>query len=625
LNHFDTLPGSSDVRRKLADFLIAHERTAEAEIELLEMSATASKSEKAAFDALLVKMQSQSQPHSDRSEDVRSDWLRGPVTAQVLAATSRESRRENLAQERQPGHRPLRIEQDFWPSPSDIQWLVSVDCTELVGRDVLGNDVYHLNIDQNNWARQYRDSGLIYAARLGHLLFVALSGQIMAIDTRQKSAEIEGDFLWRAYPMGRYFADAMRSRRPALLPQNRANRRPVYHSSSDRKRMPGLVGTVIGSLGPVTPRGVVFQEQNQLKCVDPLSGETLWSRTDIRPGCELFGDREFVFAADVSEQEAYVIRMIDGKLLDKRPLPRYEWLLAAGRNIAQMGFHTERDNRAIHIKVTDIWSQETLFDSEFSINSKTSIVEPNAVAICEPSGRFQLIDVRTGNVIIDQQLEALPDLHSIHAMRSGDTLFVVINTQLVRQQQHKPIGQFDYPIASGLVYAFAMSDGQPLWPGPATIRNRGVVYQPDDIPFLVFADRQMSTEAPGSGRSTMRLLCLDKRTGETVYRNDQLPDAVVTRFRIRGERDARQMVTMHTNAGTIQLTMTDGPRPPRPPANDDLEAVPEKRERGLVKLGERMGAALRGTIERDANDRREPQETNGQPAPVDAPQQKDDD
>jgi hypothetical protein len=236
-----------------------------------------------------------------------------------------------------------------------------------------------------------------------------------------------------------------------------------------------------------------------------------------------------------------------------------------------------------------------------------------------------LIDVRTGHAIIDHQLEELPDLHSIHTMRSGDTLFVIINTQLGRQQQHKPIGQFDYPIVSGLVYAFAMSDGQPLWPGPATIRNRGVVYQPDDIPFLVFADRQMSNEAPGGGKSNMRLLCLDKQTGETVYRNDQLPDAVVTRFRIRGERDVKQMVTMHTNAGTIQLTMTDGPRPPRPPANDDLEAVPEKWERGLVKLGERMGAALRGTIEREANDGRGPQAANGQPAPVDAPLQKDDD
>jgi RimJ/RimL family protein N-acetyltransferase len=56
------------------------------------------------------------------------------------------------------------------------------------------------------------------------------------------------------------------------------------------------------------------------------------------------------------------------------------------------------------------------------------------------------------------------------------------------------------------------------------------VFQPEDIPFLVFADRQMSGEGAGGGKWNMRLLCLDKQTGETVYRNDKLPDAAVTRF-----------------------------------------------------------------------------------------------
>jgi hypothetical protein len=254
-------------------------------------------------------------------------------------------------------------------------------------------------------------------------------------------------------------------------------------------------------------------------------------------------------------------------------------------------------------------------------------VEPNAIAICEPSGKFQLIDAATGHAIINEQLEALPDLRSIQTVRSNDTLFVIISTEVARQQQHKPIGQFDYPIASGLVYAFDMADGRSLWPGPATIRNRGVVYQPDSIPFLVFADRQMTSDAPGSGKWNMRLLCLDKQTGETAYRNDQLPDAVVTRFRIRGERDTSQMVTMHTNAGTIQLTMTDRPRPPRPPADDDLEAAPAKREGGLIGLGERMGAVLRGTIEREAKEGQRPKAANEEPAQQgpDAPPPRDDD
>ena len=49
------------------------------------------------------------------------------------------------------------------------------------------------------------------------------------------------------------------------------------------------------------------------------------------------------------------------------------------------------------------------------------------------------------------------------------------------------------------------------------------------------------------------------------------------------------------NAGKIQLTMTDQPRPPQPPANDDLEAQREIEERGLRGIGERMSRrATRG-------------------------------
>jgi hypothetical protein len=482
-----------------------------------------------------------------------------------------------------------------------------VDCSELIGRDPLGDDVFRLSLDQNNFARQHRDSALIYGARLGHLLYVALTGQIVAMDTRQRSAETEGDFLWRAYPMGRYYADAMRGRRPLWMMGKHARPRPVYHPFSDRKRMLGVVGTAVGALGPVTPRGVVFQEQNQLKCVDPLSGETVWTRNDLPAGCELFGDGDFVFAADMSEHEAYVVRMTDGRLEGKRELPKSEWLLTAGRNIAVLGSRSERERRDLLLNVVDLWSQKKLFDAEFPNTSRISIVEPHSVAVCQPSGKFQLIDVRTGRPSIDQQLESVPDLQSVQTLRCGDTLFVVIGVQVTRQQQHKPIGQFDYPIVSGQVYAFNLNDGKLQWPGPATIRNRGVVFQPEDIPFLVFADRQMSSEGAGGGKWNMRLLCLDKQTGETVYRNDKLPDAAnVTRFRLRGEHDKSHMVTMHTNAGTISLTMTDRPRPPRPPANDDLETTPTERQRGLVGLGERMGSALRGVIELDSKDGRPP-------------------
>ena len=588
LSHFGDLPESDTVRRRLARFLADRGRAADAEIELLQLAAADDPEQRAEAKAMIHELA--------KHDQTRMRWPTGRVQAEVLqVATPTQDRRRRAIAERQSRFRQMRLEQDFLPGVSRIHWFVSMDCSELLGRDSLGQDVFRLPINQNSWARQYRDSNLVHGAILGHVTIIAIGGQLMAIDTRQGRAAFDAQVLWQASPASQHSL-APGSRRRSTWAQNRASRRPVYHARSDRKRMTGVVGAVLGSLGPVTPRGVAFQEQNELRCVDPLSGETLWTRTDLPAGCELFGDEELVFAADVSERRAYVVRMIDGSLLGTRALPQPEWLLTSGRNIAQLGARTRSGQRAQILTVTDIWSQETLFDAEYDAASCFSTFEPNAVAVYEPSGRFQLVDVATGQVKIDQQLEPVPSLNSIHTLLSGDTLYVAAGGQNPQQQQrNKAVGQFDFPLISGVLYAFDMESGEPLWPGPATLRHRGMVLsQPEEIPFLAFVDRRPPGDGSRGGALQSRILLVDKGTGQSVYRADGLPDTSDARFRIRGEQYTEPRLSVELGAATIQVTLTDDPKPPQPPANDDVEAAPQAMQRGLLGLGQRI---LRGAIE----------------------------
>ena len=185
--------------------------------------------------------------------------------------------------------------------------------------------------------------------------------------------------------------------------------------------------------------------------------------------------------------------------------------------------------------MTDIWSQKPLYQTDLSDKVRYSVIEPNAVAVLDSTGQFRLIDVEAGKVVIDEKLDVPSDLQNFHTMRSGDDLFVFI-TGLPQSQVRTITQAFDYPIINGPVYAFSMKTGKPLWPGPATVRNRGMMLtQPPDLPFLVFADRQQARNAPTRRAPQLRVLCLDKRTGETVYRNDRLPDTAIPRFRIEAE------------------------------------------------------------------------------------------
>ncbi|MCI0333017.1 MAG: PQQ-binding-like beta-propeller repeat protein [Planctomycetes bacterium] len=601
LAHAGELPGANDVRRALARFLIDRKRHKEAESELLELSA-APDAQSNVIAELINRLAAESLAKDDRDESAKP-WPRGQVDAELIpaAAGAVDARSARAQAERQAGYRQLRIEQDTSLGPAMFDWFVAMDCSELVGRNVLGDDVLHLAIDQNSWARPYRDSSLVHAGRLGRLLFVTLGGQVMAIDSPRGAVGSASDVLWQTDPFGRYSADPLHKRRVSTESVPRANRRPAYHSSSGRRRMVGAIGAGVHSLGPVTPRGVVFQEQDQLKCVDPNSGELLWVRTDIPVGCELFGDMEYVFAADVGARVAHVIRTVDGRMVGKRELPKYEWLITVGRNVAEVGFKMNRDDRALVIRISDLFSNEVLYSHEFPLESRVSVVEPNAIAVFEPSGTFKLIDARSGEIQIDAELEPLENLHSVNTMRAGGKLFVFVSVKS-NEQQFKPlVQQSEYPIVNGMVYAFSQSTGKPLWPAPAVVRNRGIVLsQPQDIPLLVFAERKTVRDAATGGGSQLRLLCLNQETGQTVYRNDTLPDTSITRFRIRGERDAGAVVAVEMNAGTIQLTMTDRPSPPQPPANDDLETRRDTEERGLRRIGRRMSGVLQGAIENSA-------------------------
>jgi tetratricopeptide (TPR) repeat protein/outer membrane protein assembly factor BamB len=600
--HMAQLPGADEVRLALAKLLVDRKRAQEAEIELLELSACTDDEIRTAAAELMSKLVAESRPRDATNTSAR--WPHGRVDAELVPAPARMADgAARLQAERQSGYAQVRIEQDFSPNCKSVQWFVAMDCSELVGRTGLGEDVFQLAIDQNSWPQQQRDSSLVHAGRLGQLLFVALGGQVTAIDARHGGPGVAGSVLWQTDPNGRLSGELMHGRRTGTSPP-RSGRRPVYHAYSGRKRMTGVVGTAVSSLGPVTPGGVVFQEHDQLKCVDPLSGEVLWIRTDIPAGCELFGDKERLFAADVSGRVAHVISMLDGRRLGSRPLPRFEWLITASRNVAELGFQINRNRHVLLLRISDIWSQDVLYEAEHPRATRTAVVEPNYIAIYEPTGRFQLIDVRSGKSAIDEQLEAMPDVLNIYTMQSGDELYLLISNP--PQQQFRPlVQQPDYPLVNGLVYAFNMTTGEPQWPGPALVRSRGIVLsQPQDMPLLVFADRRLIRDAARGGGSQLRVLCLDKRTGQTAYRNDSLPDTSITRFRVRAARDLKSTVAVEMSAGKIQLALTNQPRPPQPPANDDLEAPREVQQRGLRGIGERMSGALRGALDNKPADRR---------------------
>ncbi len=641
LAHYGQLPEADGVRLQLARQLIDERFMQEAELELIELGRSASDASRAGAAALMVRMLAESDradeaaPYvamlADRWSNVEvsdgqtgsqwlqqqgldtapdgvaagGDWPRGQVTAEVESTSPVRQRRLVRGVQSARRLRQLRIEQDDPPQLDSLQWLISSDCSQLASRDRWGRQLASLDIGRNDVANGSRvnRSDVVQAARLGHLLYLSLGDQIVAVESRPPESSGQLDVLWRTYSAGRLSLGQRQA------PVRRSN---VYDPRAGRKRYADSRGTVIGALGPATPRGVLFQEDRQLKCVDPATGELLWQRGDVPTACELFGDDDAVIAADVANSVAEVIDMIDGHVRDQRSLPPLPWLLTAGRNVASVQYRSDAGGRRMAVRVVNVWSGQELFAAEYDAESRLTVIEPRTVVVVEPSGRIQSIDVGTGGVLFDQQLAGMSKPQSVQILPAGDQLFVLIDAH-TRQQSHKSIG-VDYPVFDGQVYALDARTGEPQWPGPAVIKYRGpALIQPAGLPVLVFVDRTISRNASGAS-TNLRLLCIDKSTGRTVYRDDALPDTAGGLFEIRARWDNQPQVSIEMSSRLVRLTFTDQPRPPQPPANDELEAVRPLNQRGLWGVGRRMGSALQNALEhprRTGNEDRAPNADRG--------------
>ena len=124
-------------------------------------------------------MQSRINVTSDQVSSGRAvTSTRNPWSTAAAAPQNRERPTRQIP-ERQTAYRQLRVEQDYWPGGPETHWFVAMDCSEIIGRNTLGDDVFRWTVDQSSLSRQYRDSwararrttgspAVLHARRPGH-------------------------------------------------------------------------------------------------------------------------------------------------------------------------------------------------------------------------------------------------------------------------------------------------------------------------------------------------------------------------------------------------------------------------------------------------------------------------
>ncbi len=442
--------------------------------------------------------------------------------------------------------------------------------SQLVLRDGLGNEVNQVSLTRPDSRRPIApQTGLAHAHTYGHLTLVSLGQELVAVDMLRNTVESSESTLWRQdlLPPNSDTNGTLPPVRGQVVPYTWTLPRSVPMFEPDR---------VIGAVAALSEQAVCYAKKREVVCVDPLTGETLWERSQTEPGTDLFGDEEIVFLVPPRGSEATVLSVADGRVLGQRHVDRldFRWQ-TCGRNVLSC----RQDGREIIATLYDAWSEKTLWTKRFAFGSRGTLIGRDEMAMMQPSGELLIVNLATGEVVLDTKLSPEPKLLNIFALRSPDQYFVQMET-IINQADEiagtsiQPAPGGDYTkIVTGPLYAFDRATMKPSWQSPAFISQFGFMLdQPAELPFLFFLRHKQPTAGRGPEKQQTSVMAIDRRDGRMIFERDNIPIAQTNVYELVGNRANNTIelslssVRSPPNVKLIEFKLTDEPIPPAPPA-----------------------------------------------------------
>ncbi|MBX7166472.1 MAG: PQQ-binding-like beta-propeller repeat protein [Pirellulales bacterium] len=389
----------------------------------------------------------------------------------------------------------------------------------LVGRDGLGNEVWRIALQSDQDNNLQFNQQINPAMVQGHLLVAAVGAELFAIDTLGKAGDPAGGgnafgrILWR-----KNLADSLPGGVNLF-----ANPRQ-FQFGINWRRIPGGDQSMqsLGPLGLLSESQAYFIMNRTLTAADLHTGATLWARRGFAIGSLIWGDRDVVAVVPPEGVEAAVLRAADGAQLGTCIVPPVEQRLGTiGRRLLVW---TNENGRSV-LELRDVWPDTPLWRQTFSLDAKAVVIEDDEIAVVEPQGRFVILSLPEGRIVTEQLLEPEENLSDIAVLRSRDHYILVANHTWQRSGQiifAQPIPQMNpsplNPLVNGRVYGFDRRTRARLW--VREVESQGLyLLQPSETPMLVLAAHVAAgRNGPNSTPTAESLvLCLDKRTGETLH------------------------------------------------------------------------------------------------------------
>ncbi len=401
-----------------------------------------------------------------------------------------------------------------------------------------GKEEWSINITRTLFQNLVYGNGQPHLVRFplqsqGHLILLPLGHLVFAIDPVGKK------ILWEKNlynPMG-------------TLPGQAATSPPGYNQlnvdpdGSIRILYPDGWSQRIGLSNPMTGGVATLQTRDGLVAVDPLTGKTLWTRSDVSSRSILFSEGKHIFVVDMTPENnpsaTRVLRAYDGvsvKVPDFAPFFSKKERIIGGKLLLN---ETAADS-SISLRLYDIVSGKDSWKQTFPAGSLVIKADenPNITGVIEPDGKVRAWLVPDGKQVLSTKVDPNYIVKGGTALLLADksNFYVAFNNPVnvnvmpwggIQTNLMPGTGMRAQPI-NGELYAFDRETGKMIWHNP--ISHQMVVLDSfDEMPMLLFTSRMHKMIANGPVRNVMQIVAaksIDKRTGKLVYDNENIPNGI---------------------------------------------------------------------------------------------------
>ncbi|NCA10716.1 hypothetical protein EBR56_02720, partial [bacterium] len=422
------------------------------------------------------------------------------------------------------------------------------------------------------------------AAACGPVVVVRSAGALAAFDVRNSTGTAAERRLWLV-------ADAAAT--PAEIPalavhRGRGNARSKRHGGTPlgmalRVSEPEIASAVPPNHGMVLwADGLATLVDHILEVRDPVTGGIVWKRHRLPVSGELVGDEEFLCVLPRDGRQTLVLSAADGRIVRRCTMPPHHLRLAVGGRRFLAIAPADAAGK-VTLEWIDPGRDERVRLGDFQAEARASQVSPGLFAVLEPEGMLTVIDLDRGTVRFGTKLPRMPaGLEHLQVIPWQDRLLVVAGRRETPQEQqlmeqHDLVSPLPQMVPgddatgqafTGSVWAVSESDGEPLWPVPATVvRHCLHRHQPAELPVLFFA-RHLQSRRDGD-RARLSVLALDKRTGHAVHVDDRITvqPHMFTNCEVAGDPDGHTITLVRggVDAAELRLTFTGLAAAPRPP------------------------------------------------------------